>query len=124
MRRTRLFLYLGGSLFCGLFAYVYSFFSHGVSSDFMTFSFVLPLIGALTEGALLVLGVRTFSRLADNCFHAGIGTGTVGALLQGIFEIAGTDSPYIVTFPVLLGLFLFTAVLCFGIALCRKENVT
>ena len=120
-RLIRFFLYLGGGLFCGLFSYVYSFFSHGVSSDFMTFLFVLPLFGALTEGLLFLFRIRTFSRFADNCFHAGIGAGTLGSLLQGIFEIAGTGSAYMIVFPVLFGVFLLAAAAFFVVALCRKE---
>jgi len=112
-RLYRLMLYMGATLFCIVFSQVYGLFSHGVTSLFMSGLFVPPLFGGLVEGALLLFLRLRFRRSADNLFHAGIGTLTVGSLLQGIFEIAGTGSPYIYVFPVAGGLLLAGAAVCF-----------
>lgn len=121
-RLIRLGLYLGAVLFCILFWQVYRLFSHGVTSFFMTNLFLLPAVGFLMEGVLLFGAPKRFRRSADNLFHCGIGTGTVGFLLQGIFEIAGTDSPYMIAFPVVGGICLLGAVVCFCLPAAEGEG--
>jgi hypothetical protein len=67
--------------------------------------FLYPLLG----GALLFFLLRLLFPRADamnryqpvcSCYHCGIATLTVGGMLRGIFEIAGTSSPYSVVFTV------------------------
>lgn len=89
-------VYLGATLFCGFFSYVYERFSHGVYSDYMVYLFLFPLLGgALPYGAMLLLGAPPPPRLAANLFNAGIATLTVGSLMAGVLEIYGTDSPHL-----------------------------
>ncbi len=88
--------YLGATLFCGFFSYVYERFSHGVYSDYMVYLFLFPLLGGtLPYGAMLLLGARPPRRPAANLFNAGIATLAVGSLMAGIFEIYGTDSSFL-----------------------------
>jgi hypothetical protein len=67
--------------------------------------FLYPLIG----GALLFTALRflipqaaghRYYRLFFNCYNSGIAALTVKSLLEGIFEIAGTSSPYLTAFTV------------------------
>jgi hypothetical protein len=79
---------------------IYALFGHGVSSDAMTFMFRYPLIGGV--GFYLITGflfpsMKSFIgyRPAYNIYNSGIALLTVGSFLQGIFEIAGTNSPFL-----------------------------
>lgn len=96
-------VYLILSAAAALIAQVYGLFGHGVTSPAMTFMFLYPLLG----GFGLMLCLRWFQgaprsqarfRLFANLYNAGIATFAAGSLLQGIFEIAGTSSPYTVGF--------------------------
>lgn len=116
-----LFRYLAVSLFLILVSRIYSFFAHGVSSPWMTFLFAWPLfLGGIpsllrisgilpSDGSrhirLPVPGLRKagwgaggadafFSAAGEDLYRFGIAAVTVGSLLQGIMEIAGTDSAY------------------------------
>jgi hypothetical protein len=86
-------IYVFTTLFCIAFNYIYSLFSHGVSSPFMSYAFVFSLV-------LGVVGFTVFGRLnlgnrtAFNLYNAGIATLTVGSILQGIIDIAGADTTY------------------------------
>ena len=121
-RLRRLIAYLGATLFCILFSQVYGLYSHGISSFFMTFLFLPPLFGGLVEILLYLLCSERFRRGADNAFHAGIGTLTVGSMLEGIFEIAGTGSDYVLAFPVVGGILLLTAAIVFLLPEKKKEG--
>ena len=64
----------------------------------MSFLFLWPLLGALWY--LLLPGLLSLhpDRVTVNAVNAGLATLTVGSLLRGIFEIAGTSSPYVPAF--------------------------
>jgi hypothetical protein len=89
-------VFLAVSLFCVIFSLVYARYSHGVHSDYMTFMFVYPLIGGTVVYLLIgaVSGLRIPGRFGINAYNSGIAALTVGSLLRGIFDIAGTSSPY------------------------------
>lgn len=79
--------------------YIYSLFGHGVSSDAMTWMFMYPLIGGALFYLLLgmcIPNIKQISkyRLYFNIYNSGIALVTVGSLLTGIMEIAGTSSVY------------------------------
>lgn len=93
-------VYLCVSILSVVINKVYALFGHGVSSDAMTWMFLYPLLG----GGLLYLllwfllpGVNCFTgyRLFFNLYNSGIALLSVGSLLKGIMEIAGTSSPYL-----------------------------
>lgn len=113
---------LGVALFCAVFYRIYDLFSHGVQSFFMTFLFLPPLIDGCIQLFFAFLCKNRFSRLADNLFHAGTAAVTVGFLLRGIFEIAGTDSPYLAVFFA-VGSFLLLLSLIFFLIPQRKGTV-
>jgi len=88
------------ALFCGLFSWVYEQFSHGVYSNYMIYLFTIPLIGGAAVFSLVGLNRRwpMPNRFSLNAYHAGIATLSVGIAMQGILEIYGTSSDYIVAY--------------------------
>ncbi len=82
---------------------IYALFGHGVSSAFMTWVFLYPLLGGalvyllIAVSARLVIGAPGY-RLFCNIYNSGIATLAAGSLLRGILEIAGTGSPYTALF--------------------------
>ena len=102
--KKSIIVYVFVTIFCIIFNYIYSLFSHGISSAHMTYVFMLPL----------VLGVFAFyfcyrknlyDRVAFNLYNAGIATLIVGCILKGILYIAGADNTYY-NFYFLLGFIL------------------
>ena len=86
----------GVTVFCLLCAIIYNYFGHGVHSVHMDYMFLYPLIlGVLFYVNLnQILQVKVVSRLFFNTYNSGIVTLIIGSMLKGIFEIAGTRSPY------------------------------
>jgi hypothetical protein len=93
-------VYLIISIFCFAVNRIYAIFGHGVSSAYMTWMFLYPLLG----GALFYLIIELFLknikhaskyRLFYNIYNSAIAILTVGSFLKGIFDIAGTNSPYV-----------------------------
>ena len=87
------------ALGCAAFAIIYAQFSHGVYSPFMTFMFAIPLVaGALVALVMHVAHVRPMPRASRQAWALAIASLTVASCLRGVFEIAGTDSPYLVVY--------------------------
>lgn len=88
------FAYLLISLFCILFGVVYELFSHEVYSYYMVYAFAFPLAG----GTLPFLAIFLFRRknypgaVAENLYHSGIATLTVGSIMRGALDIYGTTN--------------------------------
>ena len=94
-------IYLFISAFCLLIFLVYNIFSHGVLSFFMTFLFIWPLVFGFLPAFFLyiIMKKKPFilrSRIPARLYRSGVASITMASLLQGIFEIAGTDSIYTV----------------------------
>lgn len=94
--RIRLLRYTLVTVFTAVFGYVYELFSHGVSSPYMVWLFVIPF----TVGCLPDLVVRLAPALGAGgdwaqIFRAfAVATLTVGAAVEGVVEIYGTTSEY------------------------------
>lgn len=93
-------VYLAITVFCIIFNQIYALFGHGVHSPFMTLMFLFPLLGGVLPFLILSLFVNDpyeikGYRFSYNCYNSGIAALTSASLLHGIFEIAGTDSPYL-----------------------------
>lgn len=87
---------------CVFFALVYAQFSHGVYSPFMTFMFAIPLVGGVLPALGLSLAkARPAPRIARQAWALAIASLTIASCLQGIFEIAGTGSPYLAAYLVI-----------------------
>lgn len=102
--RKTIAVYLALSALCILFDKLYALFGHGVTSDAMTLMFLYPLLGGALPFFLLrfvpnaghIKGYRFFY----NCINAGIALLIVASIQTGVFEIAGTSSPYTVLFVI------------------------
>lgn len=93
-------VYLIISTFCFVVNRIYAIFGHGVSSDYMTWMFLYPLLGGSLFYLIIELflkGIKQTSkyRLFYNIYNTGIAILTAGSFLKGILDIAGTNSPYI-----------------------------
>ena len=81
---------------CVAFNFVYAQFAHGVSSPFMTFMFAIPLVaGAIPALAMGLARVRRAARTTRQAWALAIASLTVASCLKGIFDIAGTASPWL-----------------------------
>lgn len=97
--------YVAAAAAVAVFAWVYLRYSHGVSSPFMAWAFLIPLLaGALPR--LLVPAVASGRYL-----RAAVATLTVGSLVQGALEIYGTASAWVVVYPLVGGVLVATAAL-------------
>ena len=93
------FGYLLSSAACVAVTNIYALFGHGVRSASMDYMFLYPALMGLVPFLLLTallsrIRRRRFLRLAFNLYNSGVATLTVGAMLNGILEIAGTASAY------------------------------
>ncbi len=94
--KRRIMPYCFLTLFCIFFSYVYSQFSHGVSSPHMTYLFLYPLILGNLVGILLCCFEKSSTThfWSSHLYHTGVVALILGSLLRGIFDIAGTASVY------------------------------
>lgn len=97
---------------CAVFSFIYAQFSHGVSSQYMTFLCVIPLICGLAVPSILhLLHAGDPGRVAYNAYNSGVASLIVASALEGIVEIAGTSSIYIRPLAIVgLGFIIFAAV--------------
>ena len=108
--KKTIIIYIVTTLFCILFNYVYSLFSHNVSSTYMQYAFVYSLIGGVGFYSILSL-LKIYNRIAYNLYNAAIATLTFGSIFQGIVDISGSDvtysNNYFILGTALLGISLF-----------------
>lgn len=91
------------TIFTFIFDKVYGIFGHGVTSPYMTYMFLYPLLGgALFYGIIMLLIPSIVNkkryRFFYNIYNSGIAVLTVGSFLRGIMEIAGTFSTYLMAY--------------------------
>lgn len=91
--------YLALTLLSVAVNFVYGLFGHGVSSGWMTWMFLYPLLGGLLFHNLISLAIPGVIRapgyrLFFNIHNSGIAVLTAGGFLKGILQIAGTESAY------------------------------
>ncbi len=109
-RRSRLALkttlvYMAVAMLCIIIDNIYALFGHGIRSDAMSLMFLFPLLGGALPFFLLWFGKADFEpikarRFFYNVFNSGIAALTVSSMLQGVFDIAGTASVYLIVFNV------------------------
>jgi uncharacterized membrane protein len=97
--------YLLTSIFCFLSYLIYSKYSHNVSSIYMTYMFIIPLIGLTFQ--FLSKNIIYHNLLASSIF-----TLTLSSFLEGIVEIAGTKTTYVYLL-LILGIIMFIISLFF-----------
>lgn len=100
---------------CAVLSIIYEQFSHGVYSPFMVGMFSIPLIGGAGVLALVrLIGLPSPQGAVRKAQGCGIATLTVASTLRGIFDIAGTSSPYLAAFVAVGAGFLLFAVVGFA----------
>jgi len=95
--------YLAMTLLAAAVNFVYGIFGHGVSSGWMAWMFLYPLLGGLLFYNLISLSIPGVIRAPRyrvffNIHNSGIAALTAGSFLKGILDIAGTDSAYTACF--------------------------
>ena len=102
--------YLAASLVIAAAAAVYGLFSHGVYSYYMTYAFMVPLLGGAMPHLLAALkreaedGEPSWpAKLLDakDAQLAAVATLTAGSLLKGALDIYGTTNRLLIAYPVL-----------------------
>lgn len=122
--------YLTASLIIAAAAAVYGLFSHGVYSYFMTYAFMIPLLGGAVPHMTAAMknapgksgseGKRFSSAeqgAAADLRLALIATLTAGSLLKGALDIYGTTSRLLIAYPTVAAVLL---IMC--IAVTIKHN--
>jgi len=84
------------ALGCMAFNFIYAQFAHGISSAFMTFMFLIPLVaGAVPALALRAAKARPVPRATRQAWALAIACLTIASCLHGVFDIAGTSSAWL-----------------------------
>lgn len=106
-------IYLLISAFLALFSAIYLHFSHGVSSPFMQFLCLIPLLlGALPALLLYRLGY-TLRPSVLVFYRCAVFTLTVGSAVRGVMDIYGTTSALLSIYPALALLLFCLSALAF-----------
>ena len=130
--------YLIASMIVAAAGWLYELFSHGVYSNYMIYSFMVPLAcGALPDILAATRGCRSIKRSgcarAAHATHdaapcaapalrlAAVVTLTAGSLIKGVLDIYGTTNRLLVIYPV-IGLALAIAALAAYIWQNRAAN--
>lgn len=92
-------IFLGTTIFVGIFSAVYEHYAHGIRSKPMIFAFLYPLVlGLIPIVAIAYISVmkkiayKGGIRLGVNLYYAGIATLTFGSIARGVVEIYGTTN--------------------------------
>lgn len=107
---------------------VYGIFGHGVDSAAMTWMFLYPLLGGalfyfIIERLIPHITKFTGCRVFLNIHNSGIATLTLASLLKGIFEIAGTNSTYLVYYYMTGGAFIAAGLIIMLIMAINHDRV-
>lgn len=104
------------TIFLILLNYIYSIFSHNVSSNYMTYMFIYPLVTGILVSIFILIN-KNISKLKSfyigkSILNYGIAIMVFRSFMKGVFEIAGTDSNYLIYyFYVALILILVSSIL-------------
>lgn len=88
------------TIFLILLNYIYSIFSHNVSSNYMTYMFIYPLVTGILFSIFILIN-KNISKLKSfyigkSILNYGIAIMVFRSFMKGVFEIAGTDSNYLI----------------------------
>lgn len=108
-------IYIIVTLTCILFSIIYESFSHGVISNFMIFSFVVPLVfGVGINYMFYFFKIKKLpSRIQNKIYNAGIATLTIGSIMEGVLQIYGTTNSKIYVYLVVGIVLLFTSIISY-----------
>ena len=101
-----LFIYIGVTLFIGLFSTIYEINSHNVYSASMVFAFRYPLV--LGVGMYLAMRFLPTDKVPGmvpaTIYHFGVAMATVRSIFIGVLEIYGTTNRAMVTIYTIIAL--------------------
>jgi len=107
--------YLLASIVIAAAAAVYGLFSHGVYSYYMTYAFMIPLLGGALPHLIAAMkraeeqaGASDIPAAKDTQL-AFVATLTAGSLLKGVLDIYGTTNRLLIAYPVMAVLILAAA---------------
>ncbi len=122
-------IFLGVSIFVGVFAAIYEHYGHGVMSNAMIFAFLYPLLlGFLPTIVLACLrSVQKMEyaggiRAGVNLLYSGIASLTVGSIVTGVVEIYGTTYYLLVVYSYVGVILTVLGTLVTIIALARETG--
>ena len=98
MLNKRLLSYGALTILSGIFSITYEYFSHGVYSNYMVYLFTIPLVlGVIPELLTLLFPKLKINNSSQRLtLDFAIATLMIGSTLQGILEIYGTTSVYVI----------------------------
>jgi len=111
-----LFIYIGVTLFVGLFSTIYELNSHNVLSNAMIFAFVYPLgFGVGMYLLLTLLPIKTVpGTIPASIYNFGVAMATVRSIFIGVLEIYGTTNKAMVTaYTVLTFVFIISGIILY-----------
>ena len=114
--KKTIIIYFFTTIFTIVFDRIYALFSHGVSSLSMNLMFLYPLLGGVVVYYILgylLKNKKNSMIISFNLYNSGIAILTVGSLLRGIMDIAGTSSQYIKYYFIIGVLVIITSVIGF-----------
>lgn len=118
------FKYLIFSIFCGIFAFIYEMFSHGVYSNNMIFAFLIPLVMGTIMFYLIY--ITNWNKYIDyigyNLYNASIATFTIGSIIKGVLEIYGTTNSLINMYFIIGFVLLVISILFIIIEVIKKYD--
>jgi hypothetical protein len=112
--------YLVVSAYCGLFTIVYYQFSHSMTTPYLTYLFVYPLVLDLYYWILVIAKKGTID-WADLFLGGGLASLVIWAQLEGIYYIAEASNSWTVLFLILAILLVFAGFVV-GVALRVARN--
>jgi len=129
--------YLAAAVVIAVASAVYGLFSHGVSSYFMTYAFMIPLIGGAIPHLIAALKTADIAE-SKSAAEAQEGSGTVfrdaqlaviatltaGSLLKGVLDIYGTTNRLLIVYPVLAALLIAVIVITYFRSANKKEQTS
>jgi hypothetical protein len=126
--RKAIWVYLILSAVAIVVSKVYGIFGHGVTSAAMSWMFLYPLLGGALFYFIIEMLIPHITKFAGcrvflNLNNSGIATLTLASLLKGIFEIAGTDSPYLVYYYTVGGVFVAAGLIILLIMATNRDRV-
>lgn len=120
--KKTLVAYILSTIICIIFAFIYNLYGRGVTSVYMTFSFVYSAVLGVLVYFLLYKFWLVYNRVAYNIYNAAIATLTTGSILKGILYISGVGSKY-PKYYFELGFFLIIiSIIIFIITLTKNRN--
>ena len=88
------FVYLIVTIFCALFGAIYENYSYEVYSYYMIYAFAYPMIMGVLPFMIIYKceKIRMPGRISENLYNAGVGTLTIGSIVEGVLLIYGTTN--------------------------------